>query len=214
MTDLTVLEASSRAKAGKGAARATRRAGLVPAVIYGAQKTPVLVSFDPRLIVREMQRGGWRSRIYEVRADGAAERALMREIQLHPVSDKPLHVDFHRVAAGEPVRVSVRIEFTGNDESVGLKMGGVLNVVHHSMEVMVDPDRIPEHVVADISQLDLGGAVRWGELRGIEALSLLHEEPDLVVATIVAPSVEEEAPADEEPGATATDRTETAAEGS
>ena len=210
MADTTVLEASSRAKAGKGAARATRRAGLVPAVIYGAQKAPVLVAFDPRLIVREMQRSGWRSRIYDVRAGGATERALMRDIQLHPVSDKPLHVDFHRVAAGEPVRVSVRIEFTGNDESVGLKKGGVLNVVHHSMEVLVDPDRIPEHVVADIGALDVGGAVRWGELHGIEALSLVHEEADLVVATIVAPSVEEEVPPAEDPPAVQTDGAEDA----
>lgn len=211
MAESTVLEASSRAKAGKGAARATRRAGLVPAVIYGAQKAPVLVAFDPRLIVREMQRSGWRSRIYEVRADGVSERALMREIQLHPVSDKPLHVDFHRVAAGEKVRVSVRIEFAGNDESVGLKKGGVLNVVHHSMEVLVDPDRIPEHVVADVAALDLGGVVRWGELRGIDALSLVHEEPDLVVATIVAPSVEE-APEEEVVSVAEAESTESAAE--
>ncbi len=199
MTDSTVLEASSRAKAGKGAARATRRAGLVPAVIYGAHKAPTLVALDARLIVREMQRSGWRSRIYEVQADGVSERALMREIQLHPVSDKPLHVDFHRVAAGETVRVSVRIEFTGNDVSVGLKRGGMLNIVHHSIEVLVDPDRIPEHVVADIGALDVGDVIRWGDLKGIEALTLAHEEADLVVATIAAPTVEppaEEAPAE------------------
>ncbi len=197
MTETTVLEASSRAKAGKGAARATRRAGLVPAVIYGAQKTPALVALDPRLIVREMQRSGWRSRIYEVRADGATERALMREIQLHPVTDTPLHVDFHRVAAGEAVRVTVRIEFSGTDESAGLRKGGVLNIVHHGVEVLVDPERIPEHVVAEIAGLDVGDVVRWGDLRGTEALSLAHEEADLVIATIAAPTVEVEPDTDE-----------------
>ena len=206
MADTTVLEASSRAKAGKGAARATRRAGVVPAVIYGAHKEPTLVALDPRLIVREMQRSGWRSRIYEVKAGGATERALMREIQLHPVSDKPLHVDFHRVSAGETVRVSVRIEFAGNEVSVGLKKGGVLNVVHHSIEVLVDPDRIPEHVVADIADLDVGAVVRWGELRGTEALTLAHEDADLVIATIAAPSAEQ--PADEEETAAETVVTE------
>ena len=190
MTESTVLEASSRAKAGKGAARATRRAGLVPAVIYGAHRAPALVALDPRLIVREMQRAGWRSRIYEVKADGLSERALMRDIQLHPVSDKPLHVDFHRVAAGETVRVSVRIEFTGNDASAGLRRGGMLNIVHHSVEVLVDPDRIPEHVVADIGALDVGDVVRWVDLKGTEALTLAHEDADLVVATISAPTVE------------------------
>ena len=211
MTDTTVLEASSRAKAGKGAARATRRAGLVPAVIYGAQKAPTLVALDPRLIVREMQKSGWRSRIYEVTADGATERALMREIQLHPVSDKPLHVDFHRVSAGETVRVSVRIEFAGNETSVGLKRGGVLNVVHHSIEVLVDPDRIPEHVVADIADLDVGAVVRWGDLKGTEALTLAHEEADLVVATIAAPTVEP--PAEEADATAPTEITEGGTEG-
>ena len=211
MADTTVLEASSRAKAGKGAARATRRAGLVPAVIYGAHKEPTLVALDPRLIVREMQRSGWRSRIYEVRADGATERALMREIQLHPVSDKPLHVDFHRVAAGETVRVSVRIEFAGNEVSVGLKKGGVLNVVHHSIEVMVDPDRIPEHVVADTAELDVGAVIRWGDLRGTEALTLAHEDADLVIATIAAPTVEP--PAEDADTSTETVVTEGGTEG-
>ncbi len=211
MADTTVLEASSRAKAGKGAARATRRAGLVPAVIYGAHKEPTLVALDPRLIVREMQRSGWRSRIYEVRADGATERALMREIQLHPVSDKPLHVDFHRVAAGETVRVSVRIEFAGNEVSVGLKRGGVLNVVHHTIEVLVDPDRIPEHVVADTAELDVGAVIRWGDLRGTEALTLAHEDADLVIATIAAPTVEP--PAEEADTSTETVVTEGGTEG-
>lgn len=200
MTETTVLEASSRAKAGKGAARATRRAGLVPAVIYGAHKTPALVALDPRLIVREMQKGGWRSRIYEVRAGGAPERALIREIQLHPVSDKPLHVDFHRIAAGEKVRVSVRIEFAGAEDSLGLKKGGVLNVVHHTMEVTVDPDRIPEHVVGDVSGLDVGDVVRWADLKGTQDLALLNDETDVVVATIAQPTIETEAEATGEAG--------------
>ena len=192
MTDVTVLEASSRASAGKGAARATRRAGLVPAVIYGGKRAPVTVALDPRLIVREMQRGGWRSHIYEVQADGGRERALMREIQLHPVSDKPLHVDFHRVAAGEPVRVAIGVHFTGENVCPGIKRGGTLTVDHHSVEVTVDPDRIPEHLLADISTLEVGDVVRWSDLKGAEAVTLVGHETDMVIATVVAPTVEPE----------------------
>ncbi len=197
MADTTVLEASSRAKAGKGAARATRRAGLVPAVIYGAKRESVLVALDPRIVVREMGRAGWRSRIYEIDAGGTRERALIREIQLHPVSDKPIHVDFHRVAAGDTVRVAVAVAFRGEDVSPGLKAGGVLNVDHHSVEVVADPERIPEHFVADVSKLDIGGAIHWADLEGVGGLTPAAHEPDMVIATIAAPTIEEES-ADEE----------------
>ena len=200
MTDTTVLEASSRASAGKGAARATRRAGLVPAVIYGAKREPVLVAFDPRLIVREMQRTGWRSRVYEVKTGTVSERALMRDIQLHPVSDKPIHVDFHRVAAGERVHVAVQVAFLGEADSPGLKRGGTLNIDHHAIEVTADPDRIPERLEADISKLEIGGAVHWSDLRNTDGLTVLHAELDMLVATIAPPTVE---PAEPEPEVTA-----------
>lgn len=190
MTDTTVLEASERAKAGKGAARATRRAGLVPAVIYGAKRPAVMVALDPRLIVREMHKPGFRSHIYNVRAGRVNERALIRDIQLHPVSDQPLHVDFHRIAVGEDVRVAIAVHFTGEDDCVGLKRGGVLNVVHHSLEVTVDPDRIPEFVTGDISGLEIGDAIRWSDLAGIENLTLATgDEADVVVATIAPPTI-------------------------
>ncbi len=192
MTETTVLEASSRAKAGKGAARATRRAGLVPAVIYGARKEPALVALDPRLIVREMQRSGWRSHLYEVRVGGASERALIRDVQLHPVSDKPLHIDFFRVAAGEAVRVAVSVTFTGEDTSPGIKRGGMLNIVHHSVEVTVDADHIPEHVTGDVAALEVGDIVHWSDLAGTAGLTPFGHEADMVVATIAAPTVEQE----------------------
>ncbi len=198
MADTTVLEASSRAKAGKGAARATRRAGLVPAVIYGSKREPALVALDPRLVVREMARPGWRSRVYEINAAGTRERALIREIQLHPVNDKPLHVDFHRVAAGETVRVAVAVVFKGEDVSPGLKRGGVLNIDHHSVEVVADLERIPEHLVADVSARDIGDAVHWSDLEGATGLSPAGHEADMVIATIAAPTIPVEA---EEPEA-------------
>ena len=150
----------------------------------------MLVALDPRLIVREMHRGGWRSHLYEVKTGGVTERALMRDIQLHPVSDKPIHVDFHRIAAGEPVHVAISVAFTGADDCVGIKRGGTLNVDYHSIEVSADPDRIPEHLEADLSGLVVGDIIHWADLKGTEGLTLLHHEPDMVIATIAAPTLE------------------------
>jgi large subunit ribosomal protein L25 len=193
MTDFTTIEASTRAKAGKGAARATRRAGEVPAVIYGAKQEASLIALDPRIIVREMHRGGWRSRLYQVKAGGTTTRALIREIQLHPVTDRPIHVDFQRLVGNEPVHVTVAVVFKGEDECVGVKRGGVLNIVRHTIDVSVDPDHIPEHFEADVSALEIGDIVRWHDLKGTENVSAPDiEAHDYVIATIAAPSVEEE----------------------
>ena len=94
MANVTTIEAEARERAGKGAARATRRAGMVPAVIYGAKEAPTICQLDPRIIMRELHRGGWRSRPYQLSVGGSTVSALMREVQFHPVSDKPIHVDF------------------------------------------------------------------------------------------------------------------------
>ena len=108
MANSVVIEAETRAVAGKGAARATRRQGLVPAVIYGAKQPATLLSLDPRFVMRELIKGGWRSRLYEVNVGGESNRVLMREVQFHPVTDQPVLVDFQRLAAGEKVTVTAR----------------------------------------------------------------------------------------------------------
>ena len=164
MANFVTIEAEARADAGKGAARATRRQGFVPGVIYGAKQTPSLVQIDPRAIMRELVRGGWRSRLYEVKVGAEASRVLMREVQFHPVSDKPIHVDFQRLAAGEKIRVAVVVQFQNELASPGLKRGGVMNVVRHAVEVLVDPDNVPEHFVADLTGLDINDNVRWSDL--------------------------------------------------
>ncbi|GBQ29176.1 50S ribosomal protein L25 [Gluconacetobacter azotocaptans DSM 13594] len=197
VTQFTKLEASSRAKAGKGAARATRRDGQVPAVIYGAKQEPTLIALDPRLVVREMHKAGWRSRVYDITVDGASSHALMREIQLHPVTDQPIHVDFQRLAAGERMHVEVQILFTGEDKSPGIKRGGVLNIVRHTVEVSADPASMPSSFTVDLSQLDIHDNVRWNDLQGTENVTPILQIPNFVIATVAAPSVDEtpEAPA-------------------
>jgi large subunit ribosomal protein L25 len=197
VTNFTTIEASTRAKAGKGAARATRRDGLVPAVIYGAKQEPSLIALDPRVVLRELTKSGWRSRLYQIDTGAEPVRALMREVQLHPVTDRPIHVDFQRLASGEHIRVAVAVHFTGEDTSVGLKRGGVLNIVRHTIEVSVDPDHIPSGFTADLSQLDINDNVRWSDLQGTENVTPTIADRDFVIATVAAPTVvaEPEAPA-------------------
>ena len=196
MANYVTIEAEARERAGKGGARASRRAGMVPGVIYGAKQTPALVQLDPRLVLRELQRGGWRSRLYEVRVAGAFSRALIREVQFHPVSDKPIHVDFQRLAAGERIRVSVAVQFQGEATSPGLKRGGVLNVVRLNVEVLADPDSVPEAFTADLSTLDINDNVRWSDLAGTRDVKPVITGRDFVIATVAAPSKLPEAPAD------------------
>ena len=197
MTNFTTIEASARAKAGKGAARATRRDGLVPGVIYGAKQDPSLIALDPRLVLRELTRTGWRSRLYEItEGGGTPTRALMRDVQLHPVSDRPIHVDFQRLAPGERIKVAVQVTFSGEESSVGLKRGGVLNIVRHSVEVNVDPDHIPERFEVDLSALDINDNVRWSDIRNAEHASPVITDRDFVIATVAAPTVVAEPEAD------------------
>ncbi len=196
MANYVTIEAEARERAGKGAARASRRAGMVPAVIYGAKQAPTLAQLDPRIVVRELQRGGWRSRLYEVRVAGEFSRALIREVQFHPVSDRPIHVDFQRLAAGERIRVSVAVQFGGEATSPGLKRGGVLNVVRHTVEVLADPDSVPEAFQADLALLDINDNVRWSDLQGTGDVKPVITGRDFVIATVAAPSKLPETPAD------------------
>ena len=196
MASFTTIEAEARARAGKGAARAARRAGKVPAVIYGARQSPELIALDPRIILREIGRGGWRSRLYEVAVDGQRTRALIREVQFHPVSDKPEHVDFQRLAPGERVRVAVSVQFQNEGLSPGLKRGGVLNVVRHTVDCLVDPEQVPEHFTADLASLDINDNVRWSNLKGTEGIRPVIHDRDFVIATVAPPTKMTEATAE------------------
>jgi len=196
MANFVTIEAEARPRAGKGAARATRRAGKVPAVVYGARQAPSLIALDPRVVLREIHNSGWRSRLFEIKVDGNASRALIRDVQFHPVTDAPEHVDFQRLAPGETIRVAVAVHFDNEGISPGLKRGGVLNVVRHSVEVYADPDNIPERFHADLGTLDLNDNVRWHDLRGIEGARPVIVDRDFVIATVAPPTKMAEAPAE------------------
>ncbi|MGE0419611.1 MAG: 50S ribosomal protein L25/general stress protein Ctc [Acetobacteraceae bacterium] len=187
MANVVSIEAEIRSRAGKGAARATRRAGKVPAVIYGGHQEPTLIALDPRVVVRELHRAGWQSRVYEIATEQGAIRALIRGVQFHPVTDNAEHVDFQRLVAGEQIKVSVPVHFENDGISPGLKRGAVLNVVRHAVDVWCDADKIPEQFTADLGPLDFNDNVRWHDLRGTEGIRPTIAR-DFVVATVVPPT--------------------------
>ncbi|MGH7212341.1 MAG: 50S ribosomal protein L25/general stress protein Ctc [Acetobacteraceae bacterium] len=187
MANFVEIAAEVRARAGKGAARATRREGKVPGVIYGGHQTPSLIALEPRAVMRELHKPGWQSRVYEIKANGASTRALIRDVQYHPVTDQPEHVDFQRLAPGERIRVSVPVHFENEGLSSGIKRGGVLNVVRHAVEVLVEPEHIPERFVADLTGLDFNDNVRWHDLKGRENTRPVIDR-DFVVATVAPPT--------------------------
>ncbi len=197
----TTIAAEARARAGKGAARATRRAGKVPAVIYGAKQAPTLIALDPRVVVREIHLAGWRSRLFDITVDGTSTRALIREVQFHPVTDTPEHVDFQRLAPGEKIRIAVAVHFANEGISPGLKRGGVLNVVRHTVDCLADPDQVPSQFEADLGTLDISDNVRWSDLKGTEGIRPVITDRDFVIATVAPPTKAADVIAD--PGAPA-----------
>lgn len=196
------LEVAPRDRVGKGGARAARRSGLVPGVIYGDRQPPIPVAFDPRLLAAEMHRPGFMTRLVELELDGAKLRCLCRGVQRDPVSDRPIHVDFMRVGAESRVHVRVPVHFTGHENSPGLKRGGVLNVVNHEVEVICAAAAIPEHLEVNLQGLEIGHSVHFEALALPAGVSIVatRGHSTRTVATIVAPTVQaaEAAPA---PGA-------------
>ena len=161
MVQTVRIEAEARERAGKGAARATRREGLVPAVIYGAKQEATLIALDPRDVMKELHKGGWQSHLYEVALkDGSTVSTLMRDVQFHPVTDRPLHVDFQRLAAGQQIRVRVPVHFLNDGTSPGIKAGGVLNVVRREIEVLAAVDAVPDAFEIDLANAGIGDSLR------------------------------------------------------
>jgi len=189
MADVTTIAAELRERAGKGAARATRRSGRVPAVIYGDKKNPVLISLDPLDLMRQLKGPGFFSHVFAIDVGGRTERVLARDLQVHPVTDRPLHVDFMRFGADTKVNVDVVVVFENEEASPGLKRGGVLNVVRHEIELICPADGIPESLTVDLTGLDIGDSVHISDVALPTNVEPAISDRDFTVATIAAPSV-------------------------
>ena len=189
MADIVSLAAESRERAGKGAARATRRAGRIPAVIYGNKETPIMISIHPIDLMHQIRGGGFFSSVYEIEAEGNKHRVLPRDIQLHPVTDQPLHVDFMRFSKSTRLVVEVPVVFLGEEDCPGLRQGGVLNIVRHAIEMRASPDQIPESIEIDLSSYNIGDSVHISSVKLPDDVELTITDRDFTVATIAAPTV-------------------------
>jgi len=177
-----------RERAGKGAARAIRREGRVPAVIYGDKQDPQTISMDYRELMKQVQTGRFLSTLIDIDVDGSKVRTIPRDVQFDPVRDFIVHVDFLRLGKGARIAVEVAINFLGDEDSPGLKRGGVLNVVRHTVEIMCPADAIPESFDMDISELDIGDGLHSTDLTLPEGMTFTITDRDFTIATISAPS--------------------------
>jgi large subunit ribosomal protein L25 len=191
MTETHRIEAQARTRAGKGAARRDRRAGRVPAVVYGAGRDPSMITLDPGTLDREIyQRPGFFTRLYDIRVDGkkSKELAICRDLQLDPVTDRPIHLDFLRVSAKTEVTIQVPVHFTDHEESPGLERGGVLDVVRHEVEMLCQADSIPPYIEVSLKGLDLNDSAHISMVTLPENAKPTIEDRDFTIATIAAPS--------------------------
>jgi large subunit ribosomal protein L25 len=188
MTKIIPLGAEGRERAGKGTARQTRRDGRIPAVIYGGKQAPVTISLEKFEFTRVLHQPGFFTHLFDVTVDGVAHRVLPRDVQFHPVTDFPLHVDFLRVTSDTRIVVHVPVEFVNQEKSPGLKRGGVLNVVHHSLDLECPADNIPEHITVSCEGFEVGASIHISAITLPEGIVSVSHEQDLTIATIIAPS--------------------------
>ncbi|CAH1664904.1 MAG: 50S ribosomal protein L25/general stress protein Ctc [Chelatococcus sp.] len=188
MTSVKQIKAVARERVGKGAARAVRREGQVPAVIYGSGQPAVSIALDYNETKRLIFAGHFLTTLFEIEVGGDKTRVIPRDYQLDPVKDTPLHVDFLRVAKDATISVEVPVHFVNQEASPGLKAGGVLNVVHHTIELIVPADAIPDAVEIDVTGLEIGTSIHLEDVKLPAGAKAATNEKDFTVATIAAPA--------------------------
>lgn len=202
MSNVVELKATARERVGKGAARATRRAGLIPAVIYGDKQAPSAIAVERRELDKLLKTGNFLTTLFSVEVGGEKTRVIPRDVQFDPVRDFPVHIDFLRLGEHTRLDVAVAVHFINEEESPGIKRGGVLNIVRHEVELSCLADQIPEELVADLTGLDIGDSIHISAISLPEGVTPTITDRDFTVATIAAPAAlkseeEEEAEAAE-----------------
>jgi large subunit ribosomal protein L25 len=197
MSEQLTLPAEARDRAGKGASRALRRDGRVPAVVYGEKKEPLSIHVEEKLLTKMLQSGHFMNSVIMVDVGGKAARTLPKAVDFHPVTSRPIHVDFLRIGEHSQVHVNVPVRFDNEEASPGLKRGGVLNIVQHELELICDAAHIPEEIHIPLDGLEIGDSIHISEVKLPEGTKAAIDDRDFTVATVVAPSamkqIEEEA---------------------
>ena len=188
MSEALTLPAELRERAGKGASRELRRDGRVPAVIYGGKEDPVAIHVEAKELVRQLGTGHFMNSIVTLEVGGKKVRTLPKDVALNPVTDRPLHVDFLRLAKDSKIHVEVPVVFINEEASPGLKKGGVLNVVRHELELVCESDKIPDDIQLDLTGLDLGDSIHISQITLPAGSVSAITDRDFTIATVVAPS--------------------------
>ncbi|HWC56080.1 MAG TPA: 50S ribosomal protein L25/general stress protein Ctc [Sphingomicrobium sp.] len=204
MSDQLTLPAEARDRAGKGASRALRRDGRVPAVVYGEKKEALSIHVEEKLLSKMLSTGHFMNSVVMIDYKGKAHRTLPKAVDFHPVTSRPIHVDFLRIGEHTKVHVAVPMRFDNEDDSPGLKRGGVLNVVVHELELVCDAANIPNEIHVSLEGLEIGDSLHISNVSLPDGVVPSNQDEDFTVATIVAPSAmkaeeEEAAPAGEVP---------------
>ena len=188
MSEQLTLPAETRDRAGKGASRALRRDGRVPAVIYGEKKEPLSIHVEEKLLHKMLRTGHFMNSVVMVDVGGKPNRTLPKAVDFHPVSSRPIHVDFLRIGEHTKVTVAIPVRFDNEAASPGLKRGGVLNVVQHEIELVCDAASIPDELHIDLTGLEIGDAIHISQVPLPEGVTPAIDDRDFTVATVVAPS--------------------------
>ena len=188
MSEQLTLPAEQRERAGKGASRELRRSGRLPAVIYGDKKEPLSVHVEEKLLAKMLSTGHFMNTVVMVDAKGDRHRTLPKDVQFHPVSSRPVHVDFLRIGEHSKVHVNVPVRFDDEEESPGIKRGGVLNIVRHDLELICDAAEIPEQIEIDLDGLEIGDSIHISAITLPKGSKSAIEDRDFTIATVVAPS--------------------------
>jgi large subunit ribosomal protein L25 len=188
MSDILKIDVEPRERAGKGASRAARREGFVPAVVYGGKEAPTNIKIERRVLEKLLNSGTFFTSVCEINDGKNKVRTFPRDVQFHPVSSVPLHVDFLRLVKGDSIELEVPVNFLNEEESPALKAGGVLNVVRFSIEVSAPVDAIPDAIDVDLAGLEIGDSVHISEITLPEGVKPTITDRDFTIATVVAPS--------------------------
>ncbi len=188
MADNSQLTAQARDRAGKGVARALRREGRVPAVVYGDKKSPDLISLAYNEVNRLWNKGSFMSALLDLEVDGKVQRVIPRDVQLDPVKDFVTHVDFLRLGKGATIAVEVTVNFINEEESPGIKRGGILNVVRHEVELNCPAESIPESIEIDLTGTDIGDSIHISAVKLPDGVTPSITDRDFTIATVAAPA--------------------------
>ena len=188
MSETLTLPAEARERAGKGASRALRRDGRTPCVIYGGKEEPTLIHVEQKELVRQLGTGHFMNSIVNIEIGGKTIRTLPKDVAFHPVTDRPLHVDFLRLTGDSKVEVSVPVVFVNEDASPGLKKGGVLNIVRHELDLLCPNADIPEEIQIDVTGREIGDSIHISSVTLPAGVTSVITDRDFTIATVIAPS--------------------------